>query len=65
MTYECEICKKIFSTKGNLAINKRVHTGVKPYECRMAFSHCTTLANHKRIHTGEKPFVVNLLKQKI
>ena len=31
--YECDICKKAFSSSSHLAIHKRVHTVENPYKC--------------------------------
>ena len=33
MSRKCEVCNKIFSTKGNLLRHKRTHREEKPYEC--------------------------------
>ncbi|CAI9742652.1 XP_014783180.1PREDICTED: uncharacterized protein LOC106878473 [Octopus vulgaris] len=58
-SYECDICKKIFSQKGNLIRHNRIHTGAKPHHCDIcgkSFSRYEHVTTHKRIHTGDKPY---------
>ena len=52
-------CGRFLSQTVHLRIHKRVHTGVKPYECKQCgkrFSQSWNLRTHKRVHTGEKPY---------
>ncbi|XP_039201270.1 zinc finger protein 397-like [Crotalus tigris] len=57
--YECSQCGKCLSTRRNLKLHQRSHTGEKPYECFQCgkcFSQAGCLKTHQRFHTGEKPY---------
>jgi len=59
--YGCpvEVCDRRFSRSDELTRHIRIHTGQKPFQCRIclrAFSRSDHLTTHIRTHTGEKPF---------
>ncbi|XP_060942383.1 early growth response protein 1-like isoform X2 [Limanda limanda] len=52
-------CERRFSRSDELTRHVRVHTGQKPFQCRIcmrSFSRSDHLTTHIRTHTGEKPF---------
>lgn len=59
--YPCpvESCDRRFSRSDELTRHIRIHTGQKPFHCRIcmrSFSRSDHLTTHVRTHTGEKPF---------
>ena len=57
--WECEICKKSFTTKYFLKKHHRLHTGETPYECQLcgkAFAFQQSFHKHMLYHTDEKPY---------
>jgi hypothetical protein len=52
-------CDRRFSRSDELSRHLRIHTGHKPFQCRIcsrAFARSDHLTTHTRTHTGEKPF---------
>ncbi|KAG8448707.1 hypothetical protein GDO86_015685 [Hymenochirus boettgeri] len=57
--YECELCKKQFSSNSVLARHFNLHTGKKSFSCNICgktFACRSHFSDHKRIHTGERPY---------
>ncbi|TRY57889.1 hypothetical protein DNTS_014406 [Danionella cerebrum] len=67
--YPCpaEGCDRRFSRSDELTRHVRIHTGHKPFQCRIcmrSFSRSDHLTTHIRTHTGEKPFSCELCGRK-
>ncbi|KAM5191384.1 early growth response protein 4 [Mantella aurantiaca] len=58
-----ENCIRSFARSDELNRHLRIHTGHKPFQCRIClrnFSRSDHLTTHIRTHTGEKPFSCDL-----
>jgi KRAB domain-containing zinc finger protein len=55
----CPDCGKLYASQSSLIAHRKIHTGIKAYECEvcgMRFVHFRTLSRHQLVHTGELPF---------
>lgn len=67
--YACPVdtCERRFSRSDELTRHIRIHTGQKPFQCKIclrAFSRSDHLTTHVRTHTGEKPFSCDVCGRK-
>ncbi|XP_074657204.1 uncharacterized protein LOC141910369 [Tubulanus polymorphus] len=61
--HQCDACYKAFTSRTNLEIHKRVHTGVRPHVCpvcKKRFTQKGNLKTHMRVHTGDNPFACDV-----
>ncbi|XP_022250890.1 early growth response protein 1-like isoform X2 [Limulus polyphemus] len=67
--YACPIdaCDRRFSRSDELNRHIRIHTGLRPFQCRIcvrSFSRSDHLTTHIRTHTGEKPFSCDMCSRR-
>ena len=65
--FNCDICHRSYSNKGNLKQHIKVHDESKALKCDVClklFCNKTQLKSHYKTHTGEKPFACQICDRK-
>ena len=55
--YQCRYCEKIFQTAGSRQTHERLHTGEKPYACKVCDYKCADVSNLKKHERNKHRFV--------
>lgn len=56
--YQCSVCKKMFSQKGNLQEHYRIHTGEKPFACEFCARRFTTSSQVRNDNISKSIFIM-------
>ncbi|KAH7916271.1 hypothetical protein BJ138DRAFT_595855 [Hygrophoropsis aurantiaca] len=57
--WDCSLCPKSFTRKGDLARHEQLHSGIKPYLCEIcgkSFAQHSGLKTHHNVHSKAKPY---------
>ena len=58
-SFACDTCARHFTSKSNLNVHKRIHSGEKPYKCDVcgkSFTQKGSVKLHMLVHSGKKEF---------
>ena len=61
--FKCTECDKAFTNKNRLANHLRIHTGAKPFKCKICDYHSNrrdnVLLHCKKVHKVERPTIIS------